>query len=168
MKRLLMIMVMGTFFTSSVFAASLKIAYVDFQKVFEAYYKTTQVNDKLKGKTDKWQKQLDEYKQEISELKDNYDKKESTMSDADKKKSREEIMEKLQKYQALGQDLTSKLKKEQYTEYEKIKEEIQEFISKLGKKENYTLIIDKAAVFFGGTDITDKVISQLNKGHKTK
>jgi len=168
MKKFFLLTVLGVFLASSVYAASIKVAYVDFQKVFESYYKTVKVNNDLKGKTDDWQKQLDKYKKEISILKDNYDKKESTLSEADKKKSRAEIMGKLQKYQSLGQDLTGKLKKMQYAEYEKIKEDIQKFISDLGKKEKYTLILDSAAVFFGGVNITDSVIKKLNKGHEIK
>jgi outer membrane protein len=168
MKKIFMLMVMGLFMAGSVYASSMRIAYIDFQKVFESYYKTDQVNKDLKGKTDEWQGQLDKYKKEISALKENYDKNESKMSDSDKKKAREEIMGKLQKYQSLGQDLTGKLKKLQYSQYEKIKEDIQKFLERFGKREKYNLILDRAVVFYGGTDITDKVIKQLNKGHKKK
>ncbi|MDD2714545.1 MAG: OmpH family outer membrane protein [Candidatus Wallbacteria bacterium] len=144
-------------------AADLKIGYVDYEKVFSAYYKTDAVNADLKKRTDDWQKKLDTNKTEIAGLKEAYDKKEPTLSDDLKKTERKKIMDKLQEYQDMGQDLTGKLKEMQFNEYEKLKKEIDIVIKDLGAKKGYTAILDRNAVYFGGEDLTDEVISIINK-----
>ncbi|MDD5090307.1 MAG: OmpH family outer membrane protein [Candidatus Wallbacteria bacterium] len=168
MKKSLLLTTMVLIFVSRSFAEDVKIGFVDYEKVFTSFYKTEMVNEDLKKKTDDWQVKLDGFKTEIADLKETYDKNESTYADDKKKDERKKIMEKLQEYQDMGQDLTGKLKELQFQEYEKLKKEIDTVIQNLGKKEKYALVLDKSAVFFGGTDITDMVIKELNKGKAKK
>lgn len=154
--------------TVSLFAADVKVGIIDYEKVFSSYYKTDLINTSLKTRTDDWQKKLDDYKTQISGMKEQYDKGENAMSDDVKKTERKKIMDKLQEYQDLGQDLTTKLKEEQFKEYEKLKKEIDEVIQKFGKDQKFSMILDRAFIFFGGEDVTDQLIKELNKGQPKK
>lgn len=164
MKKMYLLWVL--LFSFSFLEAAIKIAYVNFEKVFEKYYKTEQINEELKKQTKEWQEQLDVRKKEISDLKDDYDKKEAKLSESERQEMRKKIMKKLQEFQELSQDLTKKLQKLQFDKYKKIEDDIINTIKKIQKQNKYDVVLDGKNVLAGGIDITDKVIKELNKGNK--
>jgi outer membrane protein len=60
------------------------------------------------------------------------------------------------------------LAKEEQRLMEPIFKECQEAVRVVAKKQNITLVLEKASVYFGGKDITDDVIKQVLVAHAKK
>lgn len=65
--------------------------------------------------------------------------------------------------EALENDYNSRLRAKAIELDEKARTDIQEAVNKVAGEKGYTMIIAKDAVMFGGADITDDVINQLDR-----
>jgi Skp family chaperone for outer membrane proteins len=133
---------------SGAFAASM--GFIDVQKVYSDYKEYKKAKDELK-------KQEDEYAKAEKEAQDKMDK-----AIADKKT--EEELKKLR--DELLADLKPKgeaymaVKKQKM---DKINNDIIKASDKVAKKVGIDVVVDKVAIIVGGVDLTDMVISELNK-----
>ena len=127
---------MATFFVAGTALAQDIIGCVNPQKIMFQHPKFEQVQKQIKDMTDKKQK----------EAKASIDKE----SD-DKKKA--------QIYQSKRQELA----KEEAKLMEPLFKDINLAIRTVANAKKITVVVDKDAVFFGGTDITEAVITELKK-----
>ena len=164
--------------------AELKIAIVDLEKVFNSYYKTEEAQGRLK-------EQENNYKQELTDRQESYQKlveqhrelkeaaddpsladtarsdKETRLKDKEQEimSSRNKIQEFLQTTRKLNMDQTQRLRTD-------ILKEMDDAI-KVFVKGKYNLVLDSTGKTLSGaptiiysegvTDITDKIITELNK-----
>jgi outer membrane protein len=108
---------------------------------------------------------IDKKAKEIEKLRGELKKQASALS-AEARKNKEEDLEKLLRdYQRTVQDSQEEVKKKEGELTETILKEVHELVSKIGKEEGYTLIIEKSLVVFSNKsiDITDKVLEEYNK-----
>ncbi|MCX7845391.1 MAG: OmpH family outer membrane protein [Dictyoglomaceae bacterium] len=123
----------GLRFVTAQTPTTVKIAYVDQQKIIQSYTPLFNAYNKLNQEYQTRLSKLQEAQQqgksqdEIKKLADQYDK---------------ELLPYKQAVDALMK-------------------EVEKAFSELAKKEGYSVVLDKNAVVWGGSDITDKVISQL-------
>ena len=86
-----------------------------------------------------------------------------------KEKELKEAIEKVTDKKA-GAEMVEKKRREAAQEEMKLKEpiykEIRAAIRTVAKSKGLTTILDSAAVLFGGMDVTDDIIKELNKGAK--
>jgi len=169
--RIVKILIFLLIFSSALFAESVKIGYVDMQKIIFNSNLGKQARQKLMEFHQKKQAEIDKKQSEIEKLKDEIAKKGAFLS----QEAREEKENRLTKLQielkrfiedarAEERDMESKLVNKILTKAFKV-------IQKIGKEQNYTLILMRRSgmgdplVLYGNpsVDLTDEVIKRLNK-----
>ena len=153
---------------TSLFALdTMKIGYIDFQKVLNESESGKKAKTDLESLVKSKQLVIDEKGKVIEKLKGDLEKQASVLS-AEAKKSKEEELEKiLREYQRLVQDSQAEVKKKELGFTDEIIKEIRQIVEKLGEEEGYTLILEKAGgvvlYFKKDSDITDTVIKKYNQ-----
>lgn len=126
------------------------IGCIEVQKVFQGYKETSKAQAELKKQEESFKKEFDESKKKLD--------------DAEKAGKKKEDLEKMQK--ELEQKLSPKRDEllrlnEQLTT--KIQQQIIEAVKKVAKKVGVDVVFDKQVVITGGMDLTEMVMSELNK-----
>lgn len=150
MKKLLLIALAAVFLTGVAHAAMDTIGYIDVQKVFKEY-----------KETDKAQKELS--KDEESFKKD-FEASQKKLADAEKSGKKQEELDKMKK--ELEDKLAPKrdaLVKKNQEMTGKIQASILDAVKKVSKKVGVDIVLDKQVLIVGGMDLTDMVITELNK-----
>lgn len=144
----LVVLVFCLSFTASAFAAS--IGFIDVNKVYTEYKEYKKVKDELKKKED-------DYSKSEKEAQEKLDKAiEEKKSEIELKKLRDELLETLK---PKGEEYLS-VKKQLM---DKINNDIVTATGKVSKKIGIDVVVDKVAVITGGVDLTNMVITELNK-----
>ncbi len=131
-------------------AATSSIGYIEVQKVFKQYKGTEKAQKELDKKQKAFQKEFEESQKKLLKAeKDGKDKSDLEKMRKDLEKKLEPKRKELLK---LNQELTTKLQGKILAASNKV-------IKKLGLE----MIVDKQVVIVGGMDVTDMVISELNK-----
>lgn len=164
--------------------AQTKIAVIDLQSVFNNYYKTKDAEAVLKDRAAGFEKEKNEMMsdyqkmvEEAQKLRDaSTDKTLSVTAQQDKAKALDAKVQDLRNKEAQMREFASVRQKEFQDQQQRMRggivDEINKFISDVGAKEKYTLILDKSGVSMNGTsivlysqdvkDITDDVTKALN------
>ncbi len=146
------------------YTGELKIGYVDFEKIFKSYEKTKDLNEKLQKK--KYDKELEGQKmiEEINKIKNQM----QILNGEAKEKKQKELKEKIRNFKDFTEDTKDALLKERDRIFKNLTKEIVEAIEDIGKKENYTFIMDSQVFLYKDSsyDLTDKVIKVLNEKYK--
>lgn len=156
MKKM-MILGAAILMSASVFAQ--KIGYVNSQEAFFKYSKTKIVQKNLASQKNKFENQIKT--KEIALQKDQValQKKGKKVT----KKEELDFQRKLQAYQKFIRDSETKLQKEQFTQMKAIENTMEKAIATVAKAGKYDYILEAGAVKYGGTNVTDKVIAEMNK-----
>lgn len=147
-----------------------RTAYVNMEKIFQEYERKKDLEAKLKEETKEGREKLEEMRQQLESLKREYEKQEPLLTDEAKQERQQEITEKIKTVEDFRQRLSEQInsKQEQYTQ--NILQDIISKIEQVAKQEGYIYVFDKAALVYGAPtqDITEKIITQLNKEYKAK
>jgi outer membrane protein len=107
---------------------------------------------------------------ELQKLKDALDKQSAMITQEARAEKEKQFQTKLRDYQKMGNEYEMELhQKNQQIEREMLKD-VDQVISQIGAAEKYSLILNRAAVFYApaSADITDKVIARYNEYSKKK
>ena len=143
-----------------------KVGLVNYQQILGEFKEAEAMNEKLMQDKDTLQAQLDKAQEAIKEKKDKFDKK-TKATEADKDKFNKEFSAEITKLQGTYQELSGKLQDKQVAALKQLTEKINEAIGVIAKAEGLDMVVEKNLVFFGGTEITSKVIEKLNGGKST-
>lgn len=143
-----------------------KVGLVNYQQVLGEFKDAEDMNEKLMKDKDKLQAQLDEAQEAIKEKKDKFDKK-TKATESEKEKFNKEFSSEITKLQSTYQKLSGELQDKQVAALKQLTEKINEAIGVIAKAEGLDMVVEKNLVFFGGVDITSKVIEKLNGGKST-
>ncbi|MDD2716091.1 MAG: OmpH family outer membrane protein [Candidatus Wallbacteria bacterium] len=146
--------------------APFAIAYVDFQKIVQSYYKTEELSQALQGKAQERQKKFEASKKALDDMEKEYKAKESTLTTEQKQSQEVSLNNKMMELQEMGKKYDEEMQNLQSDEFNKLKAEIQTVMKTVADKEGFSVIVEKNVIYIGGTDLTDKVIETLNVGHK--
>ena len=146
---------------------SLKIGYVDINKVFEAYDKVK--GEPIRAEREKSKSEHAKMEAELRKSDKELREKASILTGEEKKKEKEEIEKKVEELIAF--DRAQREKEQKYVR--QALSEISGVVEKIGEKEGFDLIIEKRSIFgktivlFGkkSLDLTDKVIKKLKIGN---
>lgn len=122
---------------------------VDLNKVIDNYTKAQEVSAELRVKESELQKFLVDAQKKVKDSKTPLEKK--------------NLEEKL------GEEFNIKrgaFIKEQSEKWENIENEIFKTIEEIQKRKKFDLVFNKQGIILGGNDITEEIISELNKGAK--
>lgn len=156
------------FLSGSMGQEAFKFGVVDTQRVLINYSKAVEVDNLLKAAEKRWQDELEDLRNDITTMQEKKEKTELFVEEAETASIERDIQYKQQQYQQKfnqGRDALLEKNRELMTP---IVQELEELIKKVGKEENYDLIIDKQAVFYMNEkyDLTDKLIALINAGAK--
>jgi len=153
--------------TGMSFAAdAIKIGVVDFQKILDTSNpgKASQVEINNQGK--QMENDLKDKGAEIEELEKKLDRESLVMSKEVREEKQREVRIKIGDFKALQQKYTDDFKVMENRIISSIQKEVVELVQEIGKKEGYTLIVEKrtGGVVYAqpSTDITDSVIEAYN------
>lgn len=160
-------MVMATGTRISLAADNLKIGYVDLRSALNESDAGKKAKTELESAIKTKQIAIDEKSKAIEKLKSDFEKQASVLS-ADARKAKEDEIERLMRdYQRLIQDSQTEMKKKEADLTSTILKELREIISKIGKEENYTMIMEnfEGIILYSKKelDITDRVIQKHNE-----
>jgi len=153
-------------------AGTVKIGVVDFQKILtnSNYGKraTEELNKKGKGMEDSMKAK----EAELLDLQKKFEKDSLVMSKDKKEEKQKELRTKFNDFKTLRSDYMRDFKEMQANHFNKIRSDVLSVTVELGKKEGFTMVIEKneggIMYFDGAMDITDRVISEYNKKPATK
>ena len=126
------------------------IGYVDMQKVFMKSEDAKKAQIDFKAKQDKYQQEFEKRQKEIEKAKKD-------------KKSDEEIQKIITKFESELDPQQKELMKLNQELTEQLRSKIIKQAEKAAKKYGIDIVLDHQFVLYGGFDLTDVVITQLNK-----
>ena len=147
-------------------AGSSKFGVVDIEKFQEQSKSFQKIKEGLQQKFASLQKKLDEKKSELIEI-ENELKKQSMMLSLDAKEDKAKELEKKKRhFKYLAEDFTQEMKQAQLEARQSLAKELEKVVEKIGKKEGYTMIMEKRTIglvyFDNALDITDRVIKEYD------
>jgi len=143
-----------------------KVGLVNYQQILGEFKEAEAMNEELMKAKDTLQAKLDKAQDAIKVKKDNFDKK-TKATETEKEKFNKEFSAEITKLQGTYQELSGKLQDQQVAALKQLTEKINEAIGTIAKADGLDMVVEKNLVFFGGIDITSKVIEKLNGGKST-
>jgi outer membrane protein len=151
MKKFLIAIIALAFVAGVSHAANFtSIGFIDVQKVFKDYKEAAKAQGDLSKQEASFKKDFDASQTKLAEAEKNGKKKEEL--EKMKKDLEEELAPKRESLLQLNQQLTAKLQGK-----------ILDASKKVAKKVGIDLVLDKQVVITGGMDLTDMVVTELNK-----
>jgi outer membrane protein len=152
--------------------ATIRLAYVDLQKVMMESEKGKEAKKSLTDEADKLKKTLNQKQEELQKLKDSIERQGATMTAEARADKEKQYQAKLKDYQRIASDYQTELQQKDMDFTTKILKELEEIIKGMGEAEKFTLILEKsqAGILFAtpSIDITDRVITRYNEATKKK
>ena len=143
-----------------------KIVVVDVQKVMEESTAGRRSLGEIRSQGTKMEEILKEKQSEIEELKNALDQKALVMSDAAREEKEKDLREKIGDFKSLQRRYEDVLRDLNADLSQKMQKDVFEMAETMGKREGYTLIIDRrmGGVLYAplALDITDKLIEEYN------
>jgi len=154
----------------SVWAADLKIAYVDIQKAVNESNAGKDAKKLITKDVEKFQGQIADKQKVLQTMKESLEKQ-APMLNPDARATREkEYQNKLREFQRWGEDAQNEINQKRMEMERNISIGLQKVIQKVGADEGYTLILEKneSIVLFvsKALDITDRVIKAYDAQKK--
>ena len=146
-------LVTGACFSTPVLAAPPApsgIAYVETQKIFREYDEAQKAQANFRAKAEAYQKELASDQQKLEEA------KKAGKSAKDLREMQKQFEDELKPKKAEVENLDRQRS-------QRIKKQITDAIEQVAKSKGFTLVLDKATVLYGGSDISDEVIKRLNR-----
>ena len=168
MKHILTVAAVSLFLWTGVAAAAdaTKIGVVDFQKVLETSTPGKTAQDEINKQGKQMEADLKSRGAEIEDLEKKMDRESLVMSKDVREEKQRDLRIKLGDYKSLQQQYTGDFRALENRIIGKIQKEVVEVVQNIGKKDGYTLIVEKrtGGVVYAPTtiDITDEVIQAYN------
>jgi outer membrane protein len=148
--------------------AGIKIGYVDFSKVQQESkagkdaYKT--IEKMFKDK----QTQLDQRQGEIEKMMGELDKQSAVLAAEVRKQKEEKLQKDYKELQRFKSDSEEELNKKKAEIAKQMFQEVSGIITKFGKEEGYTLILERSVVLYApeAVDVTEKIIKAYDVSKK--
>ena len=147
-------------------ADEIKVGTIDMQRAIQ----TSETGKKAKGELEqafnKKKKELQAEEATLKKLQEEFQKKQSALSESAKKEQQGKLQERFMKYQELLQKSQAEIQKKEQEMSEPIIRKIRDKVAEIAKKKGYTLILEKNenVVLFSleKDDLTDEVMKAIN------
>jgi len=154
MKKIIAILVtlffLGALSAAIAEPAASNIGFIDVQKVFKGYKETEKAQEKLQEKEKDFKKDFEKSQEELKKAEK--DGKSREEIEKLRKKLETKLSPKREELLKLNEELTVKIQKK-----------IIDSVNKVAKKMGLEVVLDKQVVIVGGMDVSDMVITELNK-----
>lgn len=159
MKKLV---VVAMALTMSVSALASKMGVVNSQALLYKYSKTKSIEEALNKQKASLENQVEQKTVEIKKMEIELDAKKDKITDAEKKA----YTDKVKFAQKFIRDSEAKIAQEREKNFYEIQNDINEAVKVIAKAEKIDFVVEAGAVRYGGTNITDKVLVQMEKAKK--
>jgi outer membrane protein len=154
---------------TSVFAADVKLGYIDMQRALNASEAGKEAKEQLAARVKKYQDEINSKQEEIKKLKDDLEKQGMLLSESARASKEKDYQQRLKEFQRFTKDAQDELqgKDEEFTR--KILEGMEKIIREFGLKNGYTFIFVKneGMLFVDErVDVTEEVLKLLNSSRK--
>lgn len=160
-------MVMAAWTGVCLAADNQKIGYVDLRAALNESDAGKKAKTELESAIKTKQIAIDEKSKTIEKLKSDLEKQASVLSSEARKAKEDEIERLMRDYQRLIQDSQAEMKKKEADLTSTILKELREIIGKIGREENYTMIMEnfEGIILYSKKelDITDRVLQKHNE-----
>jgi outer membrane protein len=126
------------------------VGYIDVKQVFEGYSKTKSVQDDLNNKMKDYEKLRNKHAQKLTEAK----------IDGKTEKELEKLQEEMKKELGPKEAEIQMINDEQMA---KIRKDIIAAVDAIAKEVGIDVVVDKQVIISGGMDLTEQVVTRLNK-----
>ncbi|MEI6207736.1 MAG: OmpH family outer membrane protein [Desulfuromonadales bacterium] len=155
--------------STSVFAADVKLGYIDMQRALNGSEAGKDAKEQLAARVKKYQDEINVKQEELKKLKDELEKQGMLLSDSARAGKEKDYQNKLKDFQRFTKDAQDELqgKDEEFTR--KILAEMEKIIQEFGRKNGYTFIFvrNESMLFVDEkTDLTEEVLKLFNAGRK--
>ena len=155
---------------ASVWAADLRIAYVDMQRVINECDAGNEVKKVIAQDGEKFQRLIAEKQKELQTLKESIEKQALMLTPDARANKEREYQAKLREFQRWGEDTQNELTQKRTQMERTISMGLMKVVQKIGADEGYTLILEKneSIVLFASKtiDITDRAIKAFDAQKK--
>jgi outer membrane protein len=147
-------------------ADSVKIGIIDFEKIMQESSAGKMNQKALNTKGTELKDKLEKEKQRLDDVGRSFEKEALVLSDEKKREREREFRNQVEDFKIMQQDYANELKNMEIKMINDMQKAVFDIANELGKKEKYTLIIEKknAGVIYvpDQVDITDIVIKKYN------
>lgn len=169
LRGLILAVVVSTFAIQGELVAQTKVAVVDIQRALTSVKEGKKAKRKMEREVKGRQKEFDEMQKELKALKDELEQKGPLMKEDVRRRKIQEYQRKLMELQQYYLDNQKKLTDMEARLTKPILDRFHAILTDIGKKEGYTLILERSAVIYfnEAVDLTDRLISDFNAGKGT-
>ncbi|MBI5483875.1 MAG: OmpH family outer membrane protein [Deltaproteobacteria bacterium] len=170
MKRIFLAGVVAMVMASTpVFAADVKLGYIDMQRALNGSESGKEAKEQLAARVKKYQDEINVKQEDLKKLKDELEKQGMLLSDSARAAKEKDYQNKLKDFQRFTKDAQDELqgKDEEFTR--KILEGLEKVIQEYGRKNGYTFIFvrNESMLFVDDkTDLTEEVLKLFNANRK--
>jgi outer membrane protein len=151
-------------------AQDIKIAVINMQQVVRGSQAGKRAMKMLQKKFDSVQKKLKAKQDKLKAFKKDIEQKASLMNEESRIKKQRQLQRQFAEYRQDEEDAKVEMQQEEAKLMEPIVKQLEKIITKMGKDEKYTLILEKnmPGMYYisPAVDITEKVIKKINSGSK--
>ena len=158
-------------FSATAYADSIKIGFVNAQRVLEGSAEGKQVQEKIKAFIESRQKVISLEEEELREMDEKLARQADLLSPEAKKVQQSELQKKVLAYRKKAAEFDNEILEKRREIDKNFLDRIKAAVGAIAKKDGYTFVLNKSegpgAVFYSeeSLDITDKVIAQLDKAN---
>lgn len=145
---------------------TLKIGFVDVQKVLNESARGKEAKGRLEKERDAKQQEIRGKEEEIKKLEADLQKQGAVLSEAARKERQEAINRRVRDLRRLFEDFNRDLQKRENELLSEILRDIRKLIVAHGKEQHYTLILEaQSGIIYAsqGADLTDEVLAAYNQ-----
>ncbi|MBI5682797.1 MAG: OmpH family outer membrane protein [Deltaproteobacteria bacterium] len=172
MKRIVIFltMVLSLVFTAGIYAAEMKIAYVNLQKALNESTAGKDAKAEMADEIKKRQDDVNAKQEELKKLKEELEKKGAVLSKEVREQKETEFQRKSQEFQRFFIQSEEALRKKEQESVRDIIKELEEIVRKMAKDKGYTYVLEKVegGIIHGPaeSDLTEEVVKIYNKQYK--
>ena len=152
--------------SSAVSAESLKIGYVNTQRIFREAPTAVTAAKRIETEFSRRDQELQSIAKQLQGLQENLEKNALTLSESDRRTKERELNDLSREFQRKQREFREDLNLRQNEENAAIIEKANQAIKQLAEKENYDLIVQDVVWANPRLDITDKIIKVLSDNGK--
>jgi outer membrane protein len=171
MKRAILAVIVATgIMSTSVFAAELKLGYIDMQRALNGSEQGKEAKEQLATKVKKYQDEINVKQEDLKKLKDELEKQGMLLSDSTRASKERDYQNKLKDFQRFTKDAQDELQGKDEELTRRILEGMEKVIKEYGRNNGYTFIFvknDSLLLFVDEkVDLTEEVLKLFNSNRK--
>ena len=170
MKRAILAGIVATCIAAtSVFAADLKLGYIDMQRALNGSEAGKEAKEQLAAKVKKYQDEINVKQEDLKKLKDELEKQGMLLSDSARASKEKDYQNKLKDFQRFTKDAQDELQGKDEELTRRILEGMEKVIQEYGRQKGYTFIFVKneSMLFVDDkADLTEEVLKLFNSNRK--